>query len=733
MNILRYLCTCFWIVGIMAASAFAQGPQLDWAASAGGSGFDIGRAAALDGLGNAYTTGFFQATADFDPGLPVANFTSGGDNDVYIQKLDAQGQFVWARSLGGTNVDEGKGIAVDAAGNVYVTGRFSGTVDFDPGAGVASATAVGMTDIFILKLDAAGQFVWARQLGGAGADEGTGLVADASGVYAVGYFQGTIDLDPGTGVNAFTSHAGTLDFWVMHLDAAGNHQWGSGLGSNGLEYGFAITRAATGEVFVTGCFQDTLDFDAGIGVATLTAAPGVTAAYVLNLHANGGFGWVRQVGTTGYCIGYGITTSPSGMLYVTGGVNGSIDFDPGPGTNAYSSTTYDVWVEKMTPMGGYLGAWAYGGIGDDYGYGIAVTPGNAVYVGGGYGATVDFDASTSGTYNITSFNNTFDGFIERTDTIGNFGWARSLGGGGIDYVFGLAADASNHVLTTGCYDQTVDFDTEAGVYNLMTTGNAEIFVHKIKQCAPSSGTVTLSGCDSLQVNGQFYHASGAFTQTLQNITGCDSLLTLNLTIGQSTAASVSDSACTQYSLNGFTYDSSGTYVQTLTNAAGCDSVLTLQLVMHTVDTSLYETGFYLGANAIGALYQWVDCQNGFQPMPNGTFRDFIPQTTSTYAVIVTQYGCTDTSSCYGFFNDAASDQLDLQIAAHPNPTRGDFVLDLGGMLGAAEVSIHNTMGQCIYTGQCENRQPLHLEGASGMYFLTVRTEAGARSLKIWKE
>src|SRR5690606_25371176 len=122
--------------------------------------------------GNVYTTGYFVGTVDFDPGAGTVNLTSQGGSDIFIQKLDALGDLVWAKSVGGTGNDNGRSIAVDAQGNVYTTGDFRGIVDFDPGAGTADLTSQGEYDVFIQKLDALGDLIWAKSVGETSYDYG---------------------------------------------------------------------------------------------------------------------------------------------------------------------------------------------------------------------------------------------------------------------------------------------------------------------------------------------------------------------------------------------------------------------------------------------------------------------------------------------------------------------------------------------------------------------------------
>jgi len=223
------------------AVATINAQNFEWAIAFGGAGKDQVYAISIDASGNIYTTGYFKETVDFNPGAGTYNLTSAGQSDIFIQKLDAAGNFLWAKSFGGTSGDVAYSLSIDASGNVYTTGWFRGTVDFDPGAGTYFLTSEGFKDIFIQKLDAAGNFLWAKSFGGTSGDKAYSLSIDILGnVYTTGYFEGTVDFDPGAETYYLTSE-GDADVFIQKLDAAGNFLWAKSFGG---EYPDGATLSA---------------------------------------------------------------------------------------------------------------------------------------------------------------------------------------------------------------------------------------------------------------------------------------------------------------------------------------------------------------------------------------------------------------------------------------------------------------------------------------------------------
>jgi len=476
----------------LSYSASAQETAvLEWAKRMGGTGSDTGQDMTIDAAGNIYTTGSFSGTVDFDPGAGVFNLTSAGSNDIFISKLDANGNFVWARAMGGVGSDGGWGIAVDIARNVYITGGFQGTADFDPGAGTFTMTAAttGQHDIFIAKVDANGNFVWAKGIiGGTWWDNGLKIVLDgAANVHVVGrfYFQGGArDFDPGPGTFFLT--AGHEDAFILKLDTNGNFIWARNFGGGFLENrGYSIVLDAAGNVYTTGYFEGTIDFDPGVGTSNLTAS-GDWDVFISKLTKDGNFVWAKSMvnsNPTYYTDGiYGskIALDATGNVYTTSRFNGTVDFDPGAGiSNLTSLGGFDIYVSKLTTNGDFVWAKSMGSTGYDEGINISLDGSGDVYVSGLFTQTVDFNPG-AGINNLTSAGNN-DIFITKLDTNGTFKWARSMGGTGDDRSLGLVLDATGNPYLMGWFQGTADFDPGACTFNLTSAGSYDIFVQKLNQ------------------------------------------------------------------------------------------------------------------------------------------------------------------------------------------------------------------------------------------------------------
>ena len=387
-----------------------------WAKQIAGAGMGRGYGIALDASGNVLITGSFQNTADFDPSASTFNLTSAGSNDIFILKLNASGNFVWAKNLGGSADDIGYGIKADASGNVYSTGYFQGIADFDPSAATYTLSVFGSNaSAFVSKLDANGNFIWAKQFNGTTGNPGVvanSIALDASGnIYTGGNFSGQVDFDPGA--STFTIQAINSDIFISKLDPSGNFIWAKNVGGPSVSStALSIAMDASNNVYATGYFDNTTDFDPGAGTFPLTSFGGGDI-YVLKLNSSGNFVWAKQMGGTAASEqGKSITVSAAGDIYTTGYYGINADFDPGVGT--YTLTTpggQAVFVSKLDASGNFVLANGFG-LGNSSGNGIVVDAYSDIYTVGNFDTNIDFDP-TAGTFTLAPIGNYSDVFVQK--------------------------------------------------------------------------------------------------------------------------------------------------------------------------------------------------------------------------------------------------------------------------------------------------------------------------------
>ena len=444
-----------WTLLLMISGAGAWTPleaqQFGGALAMGGTGSDQPRNMAVDTNGNIYTVGRFRNTADFDPGPAVFNLTSAGGNDIFISKLDSSGNFIWARAMAGPGFDQIWDVAPDEDGNVYVAGSFTNTVDFDPGPGVFNLTVTGNQDVFVAKLDSAGDLIWAGVLGGSGAEQPRGMALDADGnVYTVGRLQSAVaDFDPGSGVFNLIS-AGGNDIFISKLDSDGDFLWAVVLGDTGQDQASGIAVDGNGDIYTTGSFSGIVDFDPGPGASVLTST-GANDVFVSKLDSAGNFLGAVRMGGSGADIGFDIEVDAGGNVITVGGFRDTADFDPGPGIfNLISAGNQDIFISRLDSDGSFLGAVSIGGPGGDNARRATLDTDANIYVAGQFSGTVDFDPGLA-TASLTSAGGT-DAFVLKTDAAGNFVWVGAMGGPNSETPVGLELDGSRNLYTAGQFD-----------------------------------------------------------------------------------------------------------------------------------------------------------------------------------------------------------------------------------------------------------------------------------------
>jgi len=464
-----------------AAGLVGAFPGFGWARREGSSAIDSGYDITTDADGFVYTTGFAALAGGY------------GADDIFISKFTSVGALVWQRVIGGTTNDQGQSIAVDATGNVYVSGIFRATVDFDPGSGVANLSSTGEYDAFVMKLDPNGNLIWAKSAGGAGVDQAIGVALDAlGGVIITGMYQLTVDFDPGPGTANISNASAGVDMFVWKLAASdGSFQWVRGFGGSGSgeDVGYDITTDAAGNIFVAGAYAESVDFDPGAGTTTLTAA-GSSEAFVLKLTSAGSFVWAQSIGGTQYDRAYGIAVDAAGSVFATGILQGTADLNPGAGTfNVTSGGQEDVFVVKLDSSGGFLWGKLLGGVGRDISNALSVDSANNVFVAGYFESAVDFDPG-AGTF-LHVAQGQYDAYLWKLTSDGQLSAAMQWGLSAGDTAVGIGLDSAGTIYLTGNTNGTVDFDPGPGQFNLTTVADRDAYFWKVFAAAlPTPASVS---------------------------------------------------------------------------------------------------------------------------------------------------------------------------------------------------------------------------------------------------
>ncbi|MFN5735666.1 MAG: hypothetical protein ACK444_06435, partial [Flavobacteriales bacterium] len=534
-------------------------------------------------------------------------------------------------------------------GFIYIAGINNGSIDMNPNASVNSLT--GMTSPFIVKLDTTGNFMWAKSFSNVNSKVFDVKVDINENVYITGSFNTNFIFN---GINQVSN--GNDDIFLLKFNSLGQEQWCKSFGSNSVnsERGNSIAIDQNNNINVCGYFSGTVDFDPGPSTFSLIGnnLPGTYDGFIARYDLNGNFITAINIGGSGGndAVWFNSIEVQNNSVYVVGRVNGTVDLDPGALTN-------NIMVQGSQ---GILMKFDYQLNPNWYKLISSISASeiqhiriksNQLYISGIMVGTTDLDPhpTNSFTYSPAATYNNGNTYIVKMDLNGNFVWGAGLLNtptGGIytnyNHPYGLAI-TNDGVYIAGEFKGPVDFNPDPNISQitqsqLTNTGIGLLtgYLVKLGDCNITNSSIQVNSCNSYfwAQTGQTYNSSGLYQDTLQNVNGCDSIISLNLTINANVQGGTTvQSACDSYTWNNQTYTQSGIYSQVLSTFIGCDSTVSLVLTLNyspTTPTVTLSNVTNLSTPLQGnTTYQWFQCSDNL-PIPNAVNNTYTATSNGLY-------------------------------------------------------------------------------------------------------
>lgn len=432
-----------------------------WARQFGTSGDQAARGLALDGAGNVIVVGAVSGSVDFGAGV----LTSAGGKDAFVTKLDSTGKVVWSKLIGDALEQEAVAVAVDGAGNIVVTGYFEGSVSFNGGMPPVH-TAEAMGDIFVVKYDSAGGYLWSDYFPGLGVEYGVGAAFDGNGdIYLSGSFGGITSFGPGMPSVPFEA----MDGFLLKLPAAGGPPlWVKTFGEAGDDEGTAIVTTPAGHVILAGYFDERIDFGGG----SVTDG-GSHDVFVAELTGDGGYVFAKAYGGLNDQFAHTLSRDASGNLLVAGDFYTSANFGGGL---MMAGGTEDMFVVKLSPSGGHLWTRTFGDAEAQEHTQAAFSPGGDVVFAVSMYGTVDFGGGALSAA-AGSGSDVVIGKLKGSN--GAYSWARRFGDGPDQDARAIVTDSMGNIYAAGEFAGKLDFGTSQSL-KLDNVSLDDIWVAKVE-------------------------------------------------------------------------------------------------------------------------------------------------------------------------------------------------------------------------------------------------------------
>jgi gliding motility-associated-like protein len=651
-------------------------------------------AIAVDIYGNTYITGMYYDTVDFDPGPSIFYHYANHNYAMFFAKYDQNGNFVWIKNLIGPIV---KDICIDNAGDIVITGYCSDTSDFDPGPATAflNVDHPGKQIFFIAKYNSSGNYIWST-----GSGESIGVtdqdisINDDNEIFITSQFYDTLVI-PGTNPVVLTSFY-NLGIFFAKYDANGNMQWAKGIPSVGYLGGSsAIETSDNGNIFITGFFGNQVDFDPGPGIYYINATT-TADRFLARYNAQGDFVWAKKINVNDHG---GFTTwrnikpaiDNSENIILTGDFSGTVDFDPGTGTNNLTATNPSTFIGKYDGNGNFV--WVKGITGGFCAVtGIKLDCEMSIFIAGFF-SSADFNPGPATNYLASNAPSAFMNFLAKYDMNGNYSWASKIGNNGYaSNVTQAVLDVSQgNQFLAGGFKQTGDFDPGPDSHTLTSSGAGQnTFFAKY-----SSTSIISFPSDTILCGGQ--------------------LLTLDVTVAGANYLWHDSSTASILQVQ-----QSGTYwVEVSPNNCIRDTVnVTIndtEVDLGNDTTMCNKDELLLNTHNESASSLWQD---------NSTSSQYLVREAGTYWIVVTAGQCQSSDTIVIDYSDCISGLQMPNTFTPNNDGSNDYFSPMEySYIPSAHLVIYNRWGQKVYeTNNLQrgwNGQTGSLDCPDGTYFWTV--------------
>ncbi len=491
--LLPYFVICFYPLSMQA-----QTMSSEWVASNGGIEYDVEIKTVVDDKLNSISCGVFSKTADFDPSGNTVFKTSIGRGDCYIQKLKSDGSLKWAVAWGGKFDENIYAVAVDKAGNIYALGGFADTVDFDPGAAKKKLFTSNYA-YFLLKLDSNGLFKWVKSIEGTIMGVSKLVITKDDHLLITGTYTGSVDFDPDAGITKLTVSTTMANdarnaFLCKFNSGNGALIWAKDFRTDKFSVDLTdVTIDHEGNILSCGFYDYIVDLDPGTGKSNHNVAgEGFQEAYISKLSQDGNFIWAKSFNANSMQA-YTICTDLDNNVIIGGTFYGNVDFDPGSGDQSLGTNQSDQFIVKLNKFGTFV--WVnqlmVGLYSTSFINSAACDNMNHIIIAGEFTDSVDFDPGIS-KYKLGSGKFIKSSFVAKYNSKGSLVFAKRFGNTkkptkGI----GAVIDKMGSLYHFGYFTDTVDFTLNSANKIKISEGAVDEFVLKLN--CPITYSIQQSG------------------------------------------------------------------------------------------------------------------------------------------------------------------------------------------------------------------------------------------------